>query len=241
MNNYIKATDRFLTQTMTPEMVRIHTHLVSLEELGYESPTIQEYRNRMNVLAPIYSFLSETVEGEEEYLWQDLKMLIDMTELGYIDGVRGREIEIGEAPTIWLGITQELFTIDSSIINEITDLSIGPNDGSNQAGQKLDSNWINNQNDLSYTDSGELKNDTRISVQSGAAHILIITPTNITVSTIEMNVMGGWYEVHAYGETVIQNVYDPNTGLTEDKKCYFIRDVSNGIFATDTGFRVTTQ
>ena len=241
MNNYTKATDRFLTETMTPEMIRIHTHLVSLEELGYESPTIQEYRHRMDVLAPIYSFLSEAVAGEEEYLWQDLKMLIDMTELGYIDNVKGTGAAITGNFTIWLGVTQELFTIDASKINEITDLNIGPNDGSNTTGQHLDSIWINAQTDLDSTTSGKLENDTRISVEPGVAHVLIITPMNVNIATIEMNTMGGWYEVHSYGESIIPNVYDPSTGLIENKKCYFLRDVSNGIYSTNTGFRVTTQ
>ena len=241
MNNYTKAINKFLSKVMTPEMLYIHTQLVSLEEFGYESAAILDYRKRLDTLAPVYSFLNEVVDGEEEYNWQDLKMFIDMAGLGYNRTAKQEEDLSGRTSTIWLGATEELFTIDKTIINEITNLDIGPNDGSKQSETKLDSIWINNQTDLSHTTDGKLEDDTRISVEPGTAHVLIITPVDVGIEGIYMEILEEWYSVDDYGETVIQDVYDPNTGLIEDKNCYFLRDVSHGIYSTNTRFKVTTR
>lgn len=90
----------------------------------------------------------------------------------------------------WIGSTTERFTISDSLINETSDLTINPNSGFNSGATQLDFIWITNNFTLvnKFVFRGEITKS--ITTITGDVHVLIILPTDLTISNMGEIVFG---------------------------------------------------
>ena len=84
MSDYSNIIRPFLDEQLIPEILKLNLELVSLEEFGYQNDRIIALRNRITKLTPIYDFLIEYVDGEEECDWYILRDLMSMTGLAIL-------------------------------------------------------------------------------------------------------------------------------------------------------------
>lgn len=84
MSKYSLHINQFLQNSLNPEIATANLRLASAEEFGYNSPVISGLRKRMDTLLPVYDFLSEYVDGDEECDWSVLQTLMSITGLQVI-------------------------------------------------------------------------------------------------------------------------------------------------------------
>lgn len=94
--------------------------------------------------------------------------------------------------TYYVGSTTDHFTISTTDINESTDISIDPNNGSNQQGTKIDYNWVLANLEAHIIKEGETVDFTdRIFSKPGDAHLIVAFPSgDIDVTNIIERVLG---------------------------------------------------
>lgn len=128
--------------------------------------------------------------------------------------------------TYWIGTTTERFTINTDI-NETSNITNDPNNGSNSGGTLLDFPWImtnfNTVNRFVYR--GEANH--KMNMLEGDVHGLIVIPSNLAVSGLVERILGTLADltqgIH-YDEFTIMNGADAYT-------CYYLRDLTNISFS----------
>ena len=84
MSQYSDHIGQFLTQVLEPEIVIHNIRLGSMEEFGFDNKVMRALRHRLHHLIPVYDFLQEYVDGEEECDWVILRDLMVQTGLGLL-------------------------------------------------------------------------------------------------------------------------------------------------------------
>lgn len=128
----------------------------------------------------------------------------------------------------WYGSTTEQFKMTASSIDEMTDISIDPNSGTNTSGNTLDESWLR----TSWASEHRLitGNYTNVSLvtNDGDRHALIILPPDLTIKNIQELVTGVWTnlieETHFSSMDITINSIAGDVPRTH--KCYYIRHLS---------------
>jgi len=138
---------------------------------------------------------------------------------------------------IWIGATTERFTVSNP---ELSDLTVNPNEGSNTSGTLLDSNWLQGAgSSMKSLFTSNISNFV-IDVSAGDVHMLVVCPPGITISAIQMLVMGSWVDVSNLAVFSLDNVLSLNGDEPKTYKTYYLRDIANGIYPTNVKYKITT-
>jgi hypothetical protein len=84
MSKLTVLVDQFILNSLQPEMDRLTIALLNMEKYGYNSPSIQETRRKLNSLVPVYDFLREYADGNEEATDADIRDLISISGMSLI-------------------------------------------------------------------------------------------------------------------------------------------------------------
>ncbi len=126
----------------------------------------------------------------------------------------------------WVGSVVERFTISVSDLNESSDITIDPNSGTNVGGTQLTYSWV--VNNLEATEEYILRETSTqtVNIDAGDSHLLIMIPTDYTVSDIK--------------EIVVDTPVDMTEGLhydtfsfdsqTKNYNCIYFRDLTSLTF-----------
>ena len=137
---------------------------------------------------------------------------------------------------IWYGMTTEKFTVNG--MSELTDITVGPNEGSNSSGTHLNDAWLQS----TFVGSKHLFTGNiskNLTTHAGIVHLVIICPPGISLSRFQINVLGNWQDaVQDYED--ITGILSLNGDEPRTYRCYYTRDTANGTFQGATEFRFTT-
>ena len=92
MSEYSQTVSTFLVGSLIPEIDSLNLKIASMEEFSYNSDTLNSMRLRVNRLVPVYDFLLEYVEGEEECDFTILTTLISLTGLGVLSNISSQPV-----------------------------------------------------------------------------------------------------------------------------------------------------
>lgn len=81
MSKYSTHVKQFIDYTLTPEINACNIKLASIEAEGFASATITALRDKLFLLIPVYDFLREYVDGNEECEFDTLTELMSITGL----------------------------------------------------------------------------------------------------------------------------------------------------------------
>jgi len=84
MSEYTTQVDRFIIDSLQPEIDTLNLSLTSMEEYGFENVSITDTRRKVSALMPVYQFLKEYVHGKEECDLVTLRQLISATGLASV-------------------------------------------------------------------------------------------------------------------------------------------------------------
>jgi hypothetical protein len=143
---------------------------------------------------------------------------------------------------VWYGMTSERFKVANTVV-ESTDLGITPNTGTNGGGLALDNTWIKASALTSSLFITNLSNNTDISITSGDVHLLILTPPGITVSTLEIDVLGTWQTLASATTTISVLDGEDAGGSGKTYNVLYSRDLAGKTYTPGTpqNVRFTTS
>lgn len=126
---------------------------------------------------------------------------------------------------VWYGMTSQRFTI-ANTVGESTDLSVDPNSGTG-GGTLLDNAWLKASALNSPLFVNNFTNNTDITIESGHVHLLIILPPGITLSLLEIDVLGTWQTL-AYDSLPSLSILDgqDSGGSGKNYTAYYSRDLA---------------
>jgi hypothetical protein len=125
----------------------------------------------------------------------------------------------------WIGSTTERFTISDVLINESSDLSsYNPNNGTG-SGPVLNYQWVVDNFSIvnKYTFRGETSHT--VDTVAGDAHLLIIVPTELEVTSFSETVLG---TKALMTEGLHYDIFQISSG-SETYDVYYLRDLTNFI------------
>jgi len=79
MSQYTIQIDQFLLNSLQPEIDRLNISLLNMEKYGYNNPSMDATKEKLNKLLPIYDFLYEYAHGNEEADIEQLNRLMSFT------------------------------------------------------------------------------------------------------------------------------------------------------------------
>ena len=136
---------------------------------------------------------------------------------------------------IWYGMTSERFTV-ANTVSESTDLvTYNPNNGTNGGGTLLNNTWIKASALTKELFVNNISNNTNLNITSGDVHLLIIVPPGITVSNLEIDVLGTWQTL-SYGTLNSLSILDGEDagGSGKSYTVYYSRDLAGTTFTPGT-------
>lgn len=81
MSKYSSHISQFLDYTLAPAMNKYSVRLAAIESEGYDGVAIRALRKKLFLLLPVYDFLQDYVDGEEECEFTVLTDLVAITGL----------------------------------------------------------------------------------------------------------------------------------------------------------------
>lgn len=81
MSQYSSLVNRFIINSLLPEIDSLNMSLASMEEFGYNSTPINLVNEKLSKLLPVYDFLIEYAEGNEECEFGIIEKLMNITGL----------------------------------------------------------------------------------------------------------------------------------------------------------------
>ncbi len=141
-----------------------------------------------------------------------------------------KEFNIQEIPcsegTYWVGTTPERFTINLDL-NESSDITINPNEGSNITGVELDYEWFENNRDImeEYMYREELTQTVTTIIDD--SHAFILVPTSLLITDI-MEVVNGTPVDATQG--LHYDIFELTSPVLNKYNCIYFRDLTSLTF-----------
>jgi hypothetical protein len=127
---------------------------------------------------------------------------------------------------LWVGGTPERFKISNL---EYNTTSVAPNDGTYVVGPLLDNAWLQGAG-VGLKRLYTANNPIAINTASGDAHLLIVCPPGITVTSILEYVIGNWVVVPFgthYSSFTLNNITSLSGAEPRSYTCYYLRDLTS--------------
>ena len=206
-DNTIDKIEATLSMAGEPDLTKLDTNTITFDNLNLQ------YTNAIEITIKAYSRGNLVIDDTYEYsvIYSDCSLT-----------------------TYWVGATPERFTISSTNLNESTNITIDPNQGSNSSGNILNYDWIqSSQNMHAFAYRGPTTHV--VLTTTGDSHALIIVPKSLEIYDIGELVH---YPTDGdltdnISEPMIQGLHYDTFELNSAVKryvCYYLRDLTSMTF-----------
>ena len=150
-----------------------------------------------------------------------------------------REITLNSRYPIWYGRTSNRFTVETGEESTTTPF-VDPNNGSNIGGDDFNESWI--RANLSTELFNSNLNSKVITLQPGDVHAFVVCPPGITVTNVEIFVVGMWVPWNDFENNSFNiSINDSEGNNPKSYTVFFVRSVSADNFSSIQDFRFTTS